>query len=482
LVNFDDGCGEWNFEKVDRGFYEYRAYFLAAAGIGEFNDFEEPDIISDIIDQLVLWRFGSSKFEHQEWLMYPNYIEKAAAIALKETNHLKVITALTVLLQTLPHESESVNFTVAAFILDIDPNNFAAKATLTNLLNSKNYRQAAESLLSKNNHKEREQKNIIARQKKLPEEINQMSKLLKSFEENRLQEIKALETCNDVNYLISQFRDSFEIKNNGETSIKHTFTAAKARLAQIGREDISIIEPILQLLFTKPSHFLCRNIIDLLFEKIINSNSLYFLVIKRLKEYLDGKVIKLSFDTSRCAIEILLYCAQKLPYPEFYRAWHGLTETQTSPLVQTLNLAQLPQLLQTQLTETNLHQTLQLFCIDGSKFDNRDNPAIDIYLQLVKKYHCPKSTEGTPRTLTELKIYWQLLDWDKHPILIFYENPTFPTARGLSPTFLNALTRLDGTICLITDTPHPPLQTFSPHDPDLLQTVVNWLKRLHLES
>ncbi|MEG4534066.1 NACHT C-terminal alpha/beta 1 domain-containing protein [Microcoleus sp. D2_18a_D3] len=483
LVNFDDGCGEWNFEKVDRGFYEYRAYFLAAAGIGEFNDFEEPDIISDIIDQLVLWRFGSSKFEHQEWLMYPNYIEKAAAIALKETNHLKVINALTVLLQTLPHESERVNFTVAAFILDIDPNNFAAKATITNLLNSKNYREAAESLLSNNNnHNEREQKNIIDRQEKLPEEINQMSKLLKSFEENRLQKIKALETCNDVNYLIGQFRDGFEIKNNGETSIKHTFTAAKARLAQIGREDISIIEPILQLLFTKPSHFLCRNIIDLLFEKIINSNSLYFLVIKRLKEYLDGKVIKLSFDTSRCAIEILLYCAQKLPYPEFYRAWHGLTETQTSPLVQTLNLAELPQLLQTQLTETNLHQTLQLFCIDGSKFDNPDNPAADIYLQLIKKHHCPKSTEGTPRTLTEFKIYWQLLDWDKHPILIFYQDPTSPAAQGLSPTFLDALTRFDGTICLITDTPHPPLQTFSPHDPDLLQTVVNWLKRLHLES
>ncbi|WP_442921432.1 NACHT C-terminal alpha/beta 1 domain-containing protein [Microcoleus sp. PH2017_28_MFU_U_A] len=33
-----------------------------------------------------------------------------------------------------------------------------------------------------------------------------------------------------------------------------------------------------------------------------------------------------------------------------------------------------------------------------------------------------------------------------------------------------------------TDTPHPPLQTFFPHDPDLLQTVVNWLKIVHFES
>ncbi|WP_445242964.1 NACHT C-terminal alpha/beta 1 domain-containing protein [Microcoleus sp. N3A4] len=38
--------------------------------------------------------------------------------------------------------------------------------------------------------------------------------------------------------------------------------------------------------------------------------------------------------------------------------------------------------------------SLQLLCIDSSKFDNPDRPAADIYLQLVKKHHCPKSTEG----------------------------------------------------------------------------------------
>ncbi|WP_445260728.1 NACHT C-terminal alpha/beta 1 domain-containing protein [Planktothrix sp. PCC 11201] len=31
------------------------------------------------------------------------------------------------------------------------------------------------------------------------------------------------------------------------------------------------------------------------------------------------------------------------------------------------------------------YKTLQLLCIDSSKFDNRDNHVADIYLQLVKK-------------------------------------------------------------------------------------------------
>ncbi len=172
--------------------------------------------------------------------------------------------------------------------------------------------------------------------------------------------------------------------------------------------------------------------------------------------------------------------AHELPYPDFYRAWHGFTETQTSPLVSTQNL---PQLLQTKLTATNLDRTFQILCIDTSKFIDPNNPAPDIYEQFLDQ-NCPERPNGEPETLSQLKSYWNQLrrHSDKHPILIFYEHPTSPAAQGFSPTFLDALTRFDGTICLITDTPHPPLQTFSPHDPDLLQTVVNWLKRLHLES
>ncbi|MFB2875641.1 hypothetical protein [Floridanema aerugineum] len=117
--------------------------------------------------------------------------------------------------------------------------------------------------------------------------------------------------------------------------------------------------------------------------------------------------------------------------------------------------------------------------MDGSKFDNRDRPATDIYLQLVKKHHCPKSTEGTPRTLTELKIYWELLDWEKHPILIFYEEAK---PQGFSQTFLDFLDRFDATICLITDSPHPTIPTFSPQDPHLIQTIITWLQRTILET
>ncbi|MEG4866222.1 hypothetical protein QUA97_22890 [Microcoleus sp. CZ3-B2] len=98
---------------------------------------------------------------------------------------------------------------------------------------------------------------------------------------------------------------------------------------------------------------------------------------------------------------------------------------------------------------------------------------------MVKKHQGPKSTEGIAPTLTELKIYSLLIDWEKHPILIFYEDAIPP---GFSQTFLDSLTRFDATICAIADSPHPTIPTFSPQDPHLIQSIMIWLQRTVLET
>ncbi|MBD2179605.1 HEAT repeat domain-containing protein [Aerosakkonema funiforme] len=56
LVNFDDGCGDWNYPKVDRGFYEYRAYFFAGVIVPEFKDSRLADeIVSQIVKCVIFW-------------------------------------------------------------------------------------------------------------------------------------------------------------------------------------------------------------------------------------------------------------------------------------------------------------------------------------------------------------------------------------------------------------------------------------------
>ena len=59
LVNFDDGCGDWNYPKVDRGFYEYRAYFLAGAIVPEFKDSRLADeIVNQIFKNCVSYLYS----------------------------------------------------------------------------------------------------------------------------------------------------------------------------------------------------------------------------------------------------------------------------------------------------------------------------------------------------------------------------------------------------------------------------------------
>ncbi|WP_445251924.1 NACHT C-terminal alpha/beta 1 domain-containing protein [Microcoleus sp. B3-D7] len=98
-----------------------------------------------------------------------------------------------------------------------------------------------------------------------------------------------------------------------------------------------------------------------------------------------------------------------------------------------------------------------------------------------KNTTAPNPQKAWPRTLTELQIYSQLLEWEKYPILIFYENAIAPT-QGFSQTFLDALTRFDATICLITDSSHPILPTFSPKGPHPIQSILNWLQRTLLQN
>jgi HEAT repeat protein len=249
-------------------------------------------------------------------------------------------------------------------------------------------------------------------------------------------------------------------------------------LGEIGKGSKNAIHALVKVLEIAKAEYARKRATKSLL-KIITTDEHRQEVVSLLQPHLNTETYENNFDLFEDCYAVLWNIAQNLPYPDFYRVWHDLTENQTC----LINLAQFPQLLQTQLTETNLHQPLQVFCIDTSKFIDSHNPALEIYGQFLDQ-NCPQRPNGEPETLAQLKSYWNRLrrHSDKHPILIFYQDPTSPAAQGLSPTFLDALTRFDGTICLITDSPHPPLQTFSPHDPDLLQSVVNWLKRVHFES
>ncbi|QDL18768.1 signal transduction protein [Brasilonema octagenarum UFV-E1] len=88
LVNFEDGCGK---------FYQYRAYFLAAAGIAEIIQCDEQ-LVDKIVNQIVTWEFGDFDSKKRDWVKFPNDFANEASRTLQQTQRTKAIDALVQLL------------------------------------------------------------------------------------------------------------------------------------------------------------------------------------------------------------------------------------------------------------------------------------------------------------------------------------------------------------------------------------------------
>ncbi|MBD1939555.1 HEAT repeat domain-containing protein [Microcoleus sp. FACHB-68] len=129
LIEFEDRCGDWDaIDRANKGFYEFRAYFLAAAGITEFCQYSKSD---EIVRQIVKWGFGYVN-KQQEWQTYLNPIQEAARDVLPQTQRSKVITALVEL--TCTCQPEGTRRMAAESLGNIDPGNSDAIGALVELI------------------------------------------------------------------------------------------------------------------------------------------------------------------------------------------------------------------------------------------------------------------------------------------------------------------------------------------------------------
>jgi HEAT repeat protein len=131
LLEFDDGCGELRaIDRVRRGFYEFRAYFLAAAGVDEWKNSLNADAI---VAEIVKWRFGEFKVEQNEWVYFLYPILKGAETALPQTNRIKAIDALVELIGN-PQLDDDILWQAAESLGQIDPGNQKAIDALMELI------------------------------------------------------------------------------------------------------------------------------------------------------------------------------------------------------------------------------------------------------------------------------------------------------------------------------------------------------------
>ncbi|OUL36993.1 hypothetical protein BV372_05085 [Nostoc sp. T09] len=185
-----------------------------------------------------------------------------------------------------------------------------------------------------------------------------------------------------------------------------------------------------------------------------------------------------QFYCFKCCYLVLWHCAQNMSYPDFYNAWYqGSYEDDNIEGKETLNQINFIQSLQATIKQdTQISQTIQLIGIDTSNFIDLDNPAVEIYAEMVAQ-GCPERTTGEPATMQALKVYCKLLKSDKRVVLVFYQGMGLQLQQ-LSDRFLNDLSKFDGSICVISNQiiENFPLKFFTPSQS--IDNVILWLRTL----
>jgi len=98
---------------------------------------------------------------------------------------------------------------------------------------------------------------------------------------------------------------------------------------------------------------------------------------------------------------------------------------------------------------------------------------------------CDKSEDGKPKTMAELQDYWDELRIESEISLFFicYDSTALSaTPTGFSDSFLKALSKFDGAICVVCEPGDIPLQNFSPQQQDLVAAIVQWIEKVITEN
>src|SRR5919199_4336040 len=462
LVEFDDG--------IEDEFYWYRAYFLAAVLIDEFKDCSLADAI---VAQIVQWGFGYFNIEEQEWQTFLDPIAEASKAILPESDRTRAIATLTELIRTSEHED--IRWLAAYSLGQIEEGYPDAIAALIELIHTSEDEEIR--CLAANRLGEIEEGN--------PDAIAALTELIRTSE-NEFIRWKAADSLWKIDESNPDSIVAFTelLHTSVDENIRYQ---AENRLGKIDTNRLGQIDEGNPYPIADSTQFILTGE-----DKLRQETAAFFLttkmtetqqmtgVVTALKNCLSDETYENDFYKFQNSYKVIWHCAQNLPYPTFYHAWH---HPPTTPHPEVPDWQTFPQDIAREINnQAELSNQIQLLCIDSKNFINPDNPAAKIYTQMLKQ-GCPKSEDGTPKTMADLQTYWDLLlvDSEKSFILVFY-NSRGEEATGFSETFVNDLSKFDGNIAIVSENNAHSLAAFSLSQSDLIGAIVRWICQVVWES
>lgn len=203
-------------------------------------------------------------------------------------------------------------------------------------------------------------------------------------------------------------------------------------------------------------------------------------VVTQLRDYFD----QMSLTEDSPCYRVLWHCVEHLSYQTFKKAWYQRRSSpKSSPSSSQKDKTKVTEIptnfdqFKKQIKESSQIESKQVIFIDSSRFIDVETPTIDIYDQMLEQ-DCSAFEHGLPETLAKLRLYWHLLQRnssEKTLVLLFYDSTSDTANSNLSPHLLESLTKFKGIIGVISRQEASGLSVFSPDDPQLADTVLQWM-------
>ncbi|MFN6572540.1 MAG: hypothetical protein RMY31_036115 [Dendronalium sp. ChiSLP03b] len=284
LVEFDDGCGEYRaIDKVRRGFYEFRAYFIAAAGVNEWKNSCNSDAI---VAEIVKWRCGEFKVEQLEGVEFLAPIAEGARTALLQTNRIKAIAALVELIGN-PQLDHDIRRQAVSSLGQIDPGNQKAIDALIELIGKS----------------------------QLDDDIQwQSASSLEQIDPGNQQAIDVLmelignpQLDDDIQW---QSASSLgQIDSGNQQAIK---ALKNVQIDSGNQQAIDVLVKLIGITSKKILYVLERIMLKRYMPSLVTGSN----------NYLSPETYKNDFERFNYCYKIIWNCAQSMPYPDFYQAWY----------------------------------------------------------------------------------------------------------------------------------------------------------------
>ncbi|MDT9276581.1 MAG: HEAT repeat domain-containing protein [Limnospira sp. PMC 737.11] len=250
-------------------------------------------------------------------------------------------------------------------------------------------------------------------------------------------------------------------------------------LGEIGKGNPNAVAALVNVISSSTDTWILSKAVKSL-QKIFTTPKQYAGVITALKDNLSDEVYQNNFNQFEASYEVIWNCAENLPYPEFYQAWHN-PPTTPHPEVTEQTPHSGEQTFASPLTWESL-QHLPLYCLNADLLANetREREIALTLSELIWEITCPEEDPPEPATPAELRRHLKTLK--RHNLLphraILFGSETVSTPTQPTPELMAFCQKLTGVIAIafLTDDPlEAPLKGFPPNQRNLISAIETWL-------